>query len=67
MFYYKLNLYYEDFTWQGTKGTKFKNFKSPQWLRNIKGKNYSKWRLDVLFSKKKYSNLSFVKKIKLRA
>ncbi len=61
MFYYKLNLYYEDFTWQGTKGTKFKNFKSPQWLRNIKGKNYSKWRLDVLFSKKKYSNLSFVK------
>ena len=61
MFYYKLNLYYEDFIWQGTKGTKFKNFKSPQWLRNIKGKKYSKWRLDVLLSKKKYSNLSFVK------
>ena len=61
MFYYKLNLYYEDFTWQGTKGTKFKNFISPQWLRNIKGKKYPKWRVDVLFSKKKYSNLSFVK------
>ena len=61
MFYYKFNLYYEDFIWQGTKGIKFKNFISPQWLRNIKGKKYPKWRLDVLFSKKKYSNLSFIK------
>ncbi len=61
MFYYKLNLFYKDFIWQGTKGAKFKNFLSPQWLRNIKGKKYSKFRLDILFSKKKYSNLSFVK------
>ena len=61
MFYYKLNLFYENFTWLGSKGTKKKNFLSPQWLRNIKGKNYPKWRLDVLFSKKKYSNLFFVK------
>ena len=57
MFYYKLNLYYSEYTWQGTKGTRFKNFLSPQWLRNIKGKKYPKWRLDTLFSKKKYSNL----------
>ena len=28
MFYYKLNLFYEDFVWQGTKGVKFKNFRS---------------------------------------
>ena len=35
MFYYKLNLYYQDFIWQGTKAVKFKNFLSPQWLRNI--------------------------------
>ena len=61
MFYYKLNLYYEDYTWLGTKAVKRKNFISPQWLRNIKGKNYPKWRIDTLFSKKKYSNLYFIK------
>ena len=61
MFYYKFNLYYQDYTWLGTKATKKKNFYSPQWLRNIKGKKYSKWRFDILFSKKKYSNLYFVK------
>jgi beta-1,4-mannosyl-glycoprotein beta-1,4-N-acetylglucosaminyltransferase len=61
MFYYKLNLFYEDYSWFGTKAVKKKNFISPQWLRNIKGKNYPKWRLDTLFSKKKYSNLLFVK------
>ncbi len=61
MFYYKLNLFYEDFIWQGTKATKSKNFLSPQWLRNIKGKKYPKWRLDTLFSNKKYSNLIYVK------
>jgi len=59
--YYKLNLVYKDFLWQGTKAVKNKNFLSPQWLRNIKGKNYPKWRIDTLFSKKKYSNLIFVK------
>ena len=61
MFYYKFNLFYKDFIWQGTKATKNKNFLSPQWLRNIKGKKYSKWRIDTFFSKKKYSNLLFVK------
>ena len=61
MFYYKLNLYYEDYTWLGTKATKRKNFLSPQWIRNIKGKKYPRWRLDTIFSKKKYSNLYFVK------
>ena len=61
MFYYKLNLFYEDYTWFGTKAVKKKNLISPQWLRNIKGKNYPKWRLDTLFSKKKYSNILFIK------
>ena len=61
MFYYKLNLFYSDFTWLGTKATRYKNFISPQWLRNIKGRNYSKWRFDTWFSKKKYSNLLFIK------
>ena len=61
MFYYKLNLFYKDYTWLGTKGVKSKNFISPQWLRNIKGKKYPKWRVDIMFSKKKYSNLFFIK------
>ncbi len=60
MFYYKFNLYYDQFKWQGTKGAKYKNFSSPQWLRNIKGKKYPKWRIDTYFSKKKYSNLYFI-------
>ena len=59
--YYKLNLHYENFSWYGTRAVKKKNLLSPQWLRNIKGKKYSKWRLDIYFSKKKYSNLIFVK------
>lgn len=61
IFYYKLNLVYENFSWQGTRAIKKKNLFSPQWLRNIKGKNYSKWRIDTFFSKKKYSNLIFIK------
>ena len=39
---------------------KYKNLKSPQWLRNIKDKKYPFWRLDVLFSNKKYSNIIFI-------
>ena len=61
MFYYKFNLLYEDFNWFGSKAVRKKNFLSPQWLRNIKSRNYPKWRLDTLFSKKKYSNLYLVK------
>ena len=61
MFYYKLNLLYDELIWAGSKAVKFKNFISPQWLRNIKSKKYAIWRLDVLFSKKKYSNLSYIK------
>tara|TARA_A100001011_G_scaffold363287_1_gene413074 strand:- start:58 stop:927 length:870 start_codon:yes stop_codon:yes gene_type:complete len=60
MFYYKLNLLYEDFIWAGSKAVKYKNFISPQWLRNIKSRKYPFWRLDVFFSKKKYSNLHYV-------
>ena len=61
MFYYKLNLFYEDYKWFGTKGVCKKNLKSPQWLRNIKSKKYPLWRLDVFLSEKKYNNLVFVK------
>mgnify|MGYP001464191119 FL=1 len=59
-YYYKFNLKLEDMPWFGTKGCKYKNLKSPQWLRNIKDKKYPFWRLDVLFSDKKYSNIKFI-------
>ena len=61
MFYYKFNLLYNNFKWFGTKGTKKKNFISPQWIRNIKNKIYPLWRVDTIFSKKKYSNVSIIK------
>jgi len=61
MFYYKLNLFYKDSLWHGTKGCKKKYLISPQWLRNIKAKKYPKWRFDLLFSKKKYTDIFFVK------
>ena len=57
MFYYKFNLLYDKFIWAGSKAVKYKNFISPQWLRNVKSKKYSSWRIDTFFSKKKYSNL----------
>ena len=61
MFYYKLNLLYENSFWYGTKACKKKYLVSPQWLRNIKAKKYSRWRFDLLFSKKKYTDIFFVK------
>jgi len=60
MFYYKFNLFYEGFAWFGSKATKKKNFISPQWIRNIKNKQYPIWRFDALFSKTKYNNIKFI-------
>ena len=60
MFYYKLNLYYPDFEWFGSKACRKKNLLSPQWLRNIKSKKYSKFRIDLIFNKKKYNNIFYV-------
>ena len=59
-YYYKFNLKLEDMFWYGTKACKHKYLKSPQWLRNIKDKKYPFWRLDVLFSDKKQSNILFI-------
>ena len=61
MFYYKLNLIHPDLIWYGSKICKKKNLISPQWLRNVKSKKYPFWRLDTLLSKKKYSDIGFVK------
>ena len=60
MFYYKFNLMLENMNWFGSKSCKMKNLISPQWLRNIKDKKYPFWRIDTIFSKKKYSDIYFV-------
>ena len=60
MFYYKLNLYLDSFSWCGSKTCRKKNLISPQWLRNVKDRNYPFWRIDTLFSKNKYQNIYFV-------
>ena len=60
VFYYKLNLELKTLRWIGTKACRKKHLKSPQWLRNIKDKIYSKWRIDILFSEKKYNDIFFI-------
>ena len=60
MFYYKLNLCYPNFDWFGSKACKKKHLITPQWLRNVKSKKYSKFRLDLIFNKKKYSDIFYV-------
>ena len=61
MFYYKFNLAIPDFNWTGTKGCKKKNLISPQWLRNIKDRKYSFFRIDTFFSETKYMSIKIVK------
>ena len=60
MFYYKLNLFYKELVWTGSRACLKKKLKSPQWLRNIKNKKYPLWRIDTLFSKNKHNNITFV-------
>ena len=60
MFYYKFNLHLPNLIWTGTKGCKKKNLLNPQWLRNIKDRKYSFFRLDTIFSTKKYRNIKFI-------
>ena len=60
MFYYKFNLILDKMSWCGSKSCKKKDLLSPQWLRNIKDKKYPFWRIDTIFSKKKYNDIHFV-------
>ncbi len=49
MFMYKLNLLnLNENNWHGSKICLKKNFKSPQWLRNLKFKKYPFWRIDKI-------------------
>jgi len=59
-FYYKFNLKLESFDWYGTKGCKKVDLISPQWLRNIKSKQYPFWRIDTLFSRTKFRDICFI-------
>ena len=59
-FCYKFNLAYKNLIWYGSRACKKKIFISPQWLRNIKHKKYPFWRLDLIFSKKKYTNIDYI-------
>jgi len=60
MFYYKFNLHLPNLIWTGTKGCKKKNLINPQWLRNIKDRKYSFFRLDTLFSKNKHRSIECI-------
>ncbi len=60
IFYYKFNLLHENYNWFGTKACRMKKLKSIEWLKYIKNKKYDFWRLDTLFSKKKYINVKII-------
>tara|TARA_E500000178_G_scaffold64797_1_gene61866 strand:- start:61 stop:957 length:897 start_codon:yes stop_codon:yes gene_type:complete len=60
MFYYKFNLKLPNLEWTGTKGCRKKFLKSPQWLRNIKDRKYSFYRLDTFFSDTKYIDIKII-------
>jgi len=60
MFYYKFDLKLPNMVWTGTKGCRKKDLFSPQWLRNVKDRKYSKLRFDILFSDKKYNSIKFI-------
>ena len=54
------NLISPGISWIGTKACKKKDLISPQWLRNIKDKKYPFYRIDTLFSDKKYTNIKII-------
>jgi len=60
LYNYKFNLELKSHEWFGSRACTKINLISPQWLRNIKPKNYPLWRLDVFFSNNKYVNIKFL-------
>jgi len=60
MFYYKFNLQLPNLIWTGTKGCKKKDLINPQWLRNIKDRKYSFFRIDTFFSETKYISIKIL-------
>ena len=60
MFYYKFNLQLPDLIWTGTKACRKKNLISPQWLRNVKDRKYSFFRIDTFFSTTKFNSIKII-------
>ena len=60
MFYYKFNLKLPNTIWVGTKACKKKYLKNPQWLRNVKDRKYSAYRIDAFFSNNKYIDVKLI-------
>ena len=61
MYFYKFNLVQNNFIWYGSRACKKKDLIEPQWIRNIRSKKYPLWKLNFLFSQKKYNNINFIK------
>tara|TARA_B100000003_G_scaffold154357_1_gene139651 strand:- start:967 stop:1836 length:870 start_codon:yes stop_codon:yes gene_type:complete len=62
MFYYKFNLRLPNMEWTGTKACRKKNFVNAQWLRNVKDRKYPFYRIDTLFSDKKFTSVRIINK-----
>tara|TARA_A100001234_G_scaffold179501_1_gene161814 strand:+ start:61 stop:930 length:870 start_codon:yes stop_codon:yes gene_type:complete len=62
MFYYKFNLRLPNMEWTGTKACRKKNFVNAQWLRNVKDRKYPFYRIDTLFSDKKFTSVKIINK-----
>lgn len=60
LYYFKFDYLYNGIQWYGSKGCKKKKLKTFEWLRYVKNKKYEFWRIDTLFSDKKYQNIKFV-------
>ncbi len=60
MFYYKFNLKLPNMEWTGTKACRKKHFINAQWLRNVKDRKYPFYRIDVLFSDKKFTSVKII-------
>jgi len=61
LFYYKFNLLCDRIFWYGTRAVKKKNLLDFEWLRQIKPKKYSFFRLDTFFKKNKYNSIKIIK------
>ncbi len=61
LFYYKFNLYCDRIKWYGTRAIKKKDLLDFEWLRQIKPKKYSFFRLDTFFKKDRYIDVKIIK------
>jgi beta-1,4-mannosyl-glycoprotein beta-1,4-N-acetylglucosaminyltransferase len=60
LFYYKLNLELKLIPWYGSRACKMKYLNNINYLRNLKPKKYSWWRLDTLIRKNKERSVKII-------